>query len=326
MARPTRTSWLARGVASVLAGAALLLAGAPSAPAEDVAVTLDGLTAPVGLATDHARSRYWAVQATSGRLSVTAYGADGSVQGAAASRDTVTNVQALAHSNGHLYVGDVGGTREKVAVWDLMGPVPGADIFHADAIPLAYPDGARESAAIMVNASRRIFVVTKGKDPAIYSAPENPQVTNVAYPPAKPVLNKLTRVAAAPADVSDATFLLDGRAALRTPTAVVLLDGVSFARLGEQAVSDVQKGLSITQALDQQTVLSASSAGGKVVKIALPGGQPAKVVPVQATAAAPAPAAPQEAENPNAQTGTTIALVAAVVVALLAAAVVLVRR
>lgn len=90
-------------------------------------------------------------------------------------------------------------------------PLPGTRINRSITIALAYPDGAHD-AAILVNANQRLFVVTRGKNGAL-RRPEN-RGARAWQTTAAPV-NKLTRVAGAPEDVTDATVLVDGRFALR---------------------------------------------------------------------------------------------------------------
>lgn len=299
------------------------------AAAEETAFSFAGagMTNPVGMTTDPGHQRYWAIRSTSGRLSVQAFDAEGAKQGAATSRDSATSVQGLAFVDGQLFIGDVGGNRSQVTVYQMDTPVPGTEILRALAMPLGYPDGAHDAAAIMVNASQKVFVVTRGRGAAIYAAPDNPSIT---YPNGKAAaVNKLAKVADAPAaDVTDATFLIDGRIALRSASAgVIVLDPTSYAQLGTQEIAATQKGQALTQSLAPNALLAASGSDGSVVSVPIPGPAPAKPVATSTKK----PDAPPPTDEPNtdktfAQTGTTIALVAAMGVALLAAAVVLLKR
>lgn len=316
-------------LAAAVAVAALVGLAPTAATAEDVAFTFAGaaVTTPLGLATDHAHARYWAVQSSSGTLVVQAFDARGARVGSTRSRDRITNVQALAYTGGQLFIGDIGGTRERVAILQMDRPLPGTEINRSITIALAYPDGAHDAAAILVNANQRLFVVTRGKNAGLYAAPENPQALAPWQTTAAPV-NKLTRVAGAPEDVTDATVLVDGRFALRsTSQGVVVLDGATFATLGAQPVTVRQRGGGLTQSLDQGLLLAGAGADGSVVAVAIPGPAPAR--PTAASTRRPAEqvtATPPEADRSVAQTGTMVALVAAVGVALLGAGVVLVKR
>lgn len=315
-------------VAAIVAGVAL--AGpAPQAHAEDTAFTFAGaaITSPVGMATDHVNRRYWAIQASSGTLAVQAFDERGAKLGTTSSRDRVTNVQALSFSAQKLFIGDVGGSRERVTILEMDRPLPGTEINRSIAIGLGYPDGAHDSAAILADVNEKLFVVTRGAGAGLYAAPDDPQVLLPWVTGPAPV-NKLVRVADAPADVTDATFLVDGRIALRSASeGVVVLDGTTYQRLGTQPVTVAQKGGGLTQSLDQGVLLAGAGADGSVVKVAIPG-----VPPTQPTAAPTRRPAEQaqvtqpEENRSYEQTGTMVALVAAVGAALLAAAVVLVKR
>lgn len=199
-------------------GATLILIGATPAHAAEPEFTLSGYQAPVGLATDMERGRYWVLTSVSGTLTLHAYAADGSDEGSMNSRDSVTNMQALAFVDGQAYVGDVGGVRSQVNIYRVRDPWPGTEINHAKVHTFAYPDGSHQAAAILVDANHRMYVVTTGNDPGIYEAPKGAPSGETS---------DLKRVADAPADVTDGTVLEDGRIVLRprrrctpwTPTA-----------------------------------------------------------------------------------------------------------
>lgn len=296
-----------------------LLSGAPPVRAAE-AFTLDGRQAPVGMATDHDRERYWLLERTSGRLQLTGLGADGTLQGRMESRDTLTNAQALAFVDGEAWVGDIGGRRQEVSVYRVTQPWPGTEILHAPRHRLTYPDGPHDAAAILVDGDHRIHIVTRGQGAGIYRAPADPS-------PAEP--SGLERIADAPAeDVTDAVVLLDGRWVLRTPTTLITLDAASHATLGEAEIGVVEKGEAITQALTPGDVVTAAGPSGEVTSTTIPG-------PGPTASQAPRPPRPSavpviaEGSDPlrtHEQTGTTLALVAALVLAGLAAVFVLVRR
>ena len=281
-------------------------------------VTLPARSVPLGMATDHARERYWVLDSASGRLRLTAIAADGTVEGDFVSNDTLTNAQALAFADGSAYVGDVGGARARVTIYQVTEPWPGTDILRAVAYPLAYPDGRHDAAAIMVDARHRVYVITTGAGAGIYRAP---QTLGTDAP------NALERVADAPAGVTDATVLRDGRFVVRTPTAVIALDGDTFAPVGESAIGVTQRGQSLTESLDDGEVVTAAGGGGEVTVLAVPGPAPATAAPQPGAA----PAAPPRTDEPSStrtfdQVGTTASLLAALVVAVLAGVVVVARR
>jgi len=317
--RPRPVAPLRRFAAGVAALAARGVALAPAAAAEP-AFTLADARAPLGLATDHGRERYWVLSSSSGLLRLHAFGADGAAQGSMNSRDSVTNAQALAWVDEQAWVGDIGGRRSEVSVWLVPAPWPGTEINHAPRYRLAYPDGAHTASALLVDANQHVFVVTSGDEPGIYRAPDGMGTDSV---------NELTWVADAPDGVTDGVVLIDGRIVVRTATTVYTLDPTSYEVLGEAEIGEDQRGQSITQGLDQSTVLTAAGTGGEVTAVTVPGVAPAR--PTATTTRPPTTRRPVEAADPAdtrtfEQTGTTVAFVAGVALAVLAAAVVLVRR
>lgn len=288
---------------------------APPARADE-AFRLSARSAPLGLATDQARGRYWMLERSSGTLTLTALASNGTVEGQMTSRDSLTNAQALAFVGGQAYIGDVGGRRASVTIYQVTEPWPRTEILKAIPYALTYPDGPHEAAAILVDANHRLHVVTAGTRPGIYQAQENPP---------RDAASPLTRIADAPAGVTDATVLLDGRIVLRTSTKVSVLDGATRAPLGEVAVPVTERGQALTQGLGAGQVITAAGPAGEVSVLSIPGAAPTAAT-VQPTRRAPVTEAEPEATRTFEQTGTTVALVAALILAFLAAAVVMLRR
>lgn len=294
------------------------LLNAPPARAEE-AFRLQGTSAPLGLATDHARGRYWLLDKQSGRLTLTALGRDGAVQGQMNSRDSLINAQALAFDAGEAYVGDIGGRREQVTIYQVTEPWPGTEILKAIPYVLTYPDGPHDASAILVDSNHRLHVVTKGSNAGIYRAGENPSDTEP---------NPLTRVASAPEGITDGVVLLDGRLVLRTASRVFTLDPDTYATVGEVEVGVEQTGQAIAQGLGANEVITASGPEGQVTEVTVPGPAPSTSATPRATRA---PNVQSQASDPQAtrtfeQTGTTLAIVAALVLSALAASIVMVRR
>ena len=316
MPAPTHTRRLLFAAAAL---AAVLTAATPAYAAEP-AFELGASAAPLGMGTDAARDRYWVLNDRSGQLALHAWTGGGGDEGRMNSRDRVTNVQAMAFVGGEAWVGDIGGRRSEVTIYRLTEPWPGTEVVRAPAYRYTYPDGQQSSLAMMVDATLRIFVVTSGDRPGIYAAPESldadsPQV--------------LVRVADAPAGVTDATVLPDGRWVLRTASTLYTLDPVSYATIGEAEIGVEEKGQALAPTVDGTGVLTGAGARGVLNVHAVPGPAPATAAPTPAPPKAPVPA-PPEAESVEpatyAQIGTTTAIVAALVVAVLSAIVVLLRR
>ena len=295
-----------------------LLSGAPPARAAEV-FRLDVRTAPVGMATDFERSRYWLLDRATGGLSVTAVAADGTVQGTMTSRDKLEEATGLAYDAGELYVGDVGGEREQVIVYQILEPWPATDILEAVPFVLTYPDGPQEGVAILIDRDGRLHVVTGGENPGLYAAPTAPSASEP---------NALERIADAPADVTDATVLRDGRWALRTADTVTVVDARTRETVAEAAIGVEQEGQVMAEGLSGDVLLTALGPDGAVTSTSIPGPRPtATPAPARTRAAAPRPVVPEEeATRTFDQTGTTVALGAAAALAVLAGLVVLVRR
>ena len=316
-------------VVAIVAATAVLGAGAASAEESAFSFPEGTVTAPVGMATDHAARRYWAVQGATGTLTVQTFDAEGDRAGSVSSRDRVTSVQGLAFTAQQLFIGDVGGRRQRVTILKMDRPVPGTQINRSIAIALEYPDGAHDAAAIMADADQKLFVVTRGQGAGLYAAPDDPSAVmpwQTAAPGAK--ANPLTRVGEAPPDVTDASFLVDGRIALRSASrGVVVLDPATFAEVASQAVTVEQKGLALTQSLDQRAVLVAAGPEGAVTSLAVPGVPPARPTAMASRRASePTVVSEEPVDRTYEQTGTSVALGAAAALALLAAAVALLRR
>lgn len=310
---------LVRRFGAALLTTGLLLTASPTVGAEaafDLAET--GVTQPVGMATDHHRERYWVVANNPGALlTLHALDGEGRYEGRMRSRDAVRNVQAIAFVFDQMFVGDVGGNRETVTIYVVTSPWPATEINHARQIKLTYPDGAHDSAAIFVDADARIHVVTRSKPAAIYAAPAQPSESDP---------NQLERVADAPEGVRDASVLLDGRVALRTADQVYLLDPDDWDVVAEVPIDGPQRGMSLTESLGQHVLLTAADAEGAVVEIAVPGRDTPEPSPTLTRAPVQVvPADPGDTRTFQ-QTGTVVAVVAALVVALASAAVVLVKR
>ncbi len=110
----------------------------------------------------------------------------------------------------YLFVGDIGDNGKKrstIFVHRVREPDPGtaSGALAYTTYELRYPDGAHNAEGMMVNpVSGRLYIVTKNKgaNGGIYAAPTTLSTTSV---------NVLTKVATAPAGMSDAVFLQDGK-------------------------------------------------------------------------------------------------------------------
>ena len=279
----------------VAAGASVMLIGLlPStAAAEDtVAFTMKDprIVQPSGLARDVAAGLYWTTD--SGAAGGVAYGitASGIVRGTLSYRAQPVDVEALALVDDQLYVADIGdekGNRAFVTVYLFANPRASGLTVTYHAFDFAYPDGPHDAEALLVDDTGQMFIVTKtAKQGAIYEAPAVPSRTTV---------NQLTRVASAPAGVTDGTFLPDGgKIALRTEKAVYLLDPSTYEITASADVPAQAAGRSLAVGLDDDSLLVGGQ--GKQAKVyAVP-------LPTSLRAGSPSPTA---SASPTAGPGDT---------------------
>lgn len=298
---------------SAATAAAVVLLALSTAPAWAAGFTIADtrLDKPSGMAADIERQRYWVVTDDPGRLTAYAVDGAGTALGRFQSFDEVRAVEGIAVRGRAVYFGDVGGRRSTVSVLRAYGPVPDTTVRQALSYKLTYPDGPHDSEAIAVGADERIVVVTKAASKAgIYRAPANPSDT---------AASRLERIADAPANVTDATYLADGRLALRSATTAWVLDA-SFKVMATQPITGQANGAALAQRLDGQALL----AGGlQVVDLPL---KAAGNEPLPTPTPTPTPsAAPVQEVSATQQAGTTMGVLAASVVAVLAALVVLLK-
>ncbi len=154
----------------------------------------------------------------------------------------------------YLYIGDIGDNGKKrpsIFVHRVKEPKPSkpSGSLTYKTYEFRYPDGAHNAEGLMVEpGSHRIYIVTKGKkvEGAIYRAPSTLSTTSV---------NTLTKVATAPAGMSDAVFLTDGRFVLRGYNNGWLYDHIGATPTGFVLPL---KGESITHAWNKHNVFVGS--------------------------------------------------------------------
>ena len=199
----------------------------------------------------------------------------------------VVDVEALAITpGGRLLVADIGdnaGTREVPRIFWFDEPALGETSGSWASWELSYPDGPHNAESIAVDPrSGRVLVVTKESDGAVYALPAKPSRQGV---------NRLERLAAAPAVATDAVFLADGSAlAVRTYTRLVLLDPTTWRPIGSSPLPLQRQGETI-----------ALAPGGAGLLVGSEGSRsPVQQVAVPATTAVPTPTAtPSSATSPT---------------------------
>ncbi len=252
-----------RRVGLLLVAAVLCMIVPGLAAAEDtVAFTIKDarITESSGLAVDSTGNIYWTVNDSGDRGVAYGIGLDGEVQGSLNFRAQPVDVEAVAVHKDRLYVGDIGdnnGRRSFVRVFYFNNPRANGLTVTYHAFDFRYPDGPHDAEALLVNDSGRLFIVTKGKDGAIYAAPRKPDRQGV---------NELKKVGAAPSEVTDGTFLPGGdKVALLTYSSVSVIDASTYEVLASSPIPPQPQAESLTLSLDEQSLLVGSE--GKKSKV-----------------------------------------------------------
>jgi hypothetical protein len=298
------------------AAAGLLWAAAPGAWADEPAfrVADPAVAAVAGLARDPDNGLWWLAQPGDGP-STTVVGVDAAGQTAArlTFQAACPRASAVAWQTGVLFVGDLGDPeRQRASVW-LYG-LPAADAAGDRDVPyeaweLAYDDGPHDAQALLAEPSGRLLIVTTGPDAGFYALPADLAADGP---------NRLTRVGDAPAGVTDGLSLSDELMALRTESAVLVLDAASFAVRAEAPVDTPGDGLALSA--DGTALLLSGRGPGAVVATA--------PVPTDRLEPAPVPAAsaPPAAAEEFSRSGTFMMLGAAAVLAVCAGLLAFLRR
>jgi hypothetical protein len=241
--------------------AALLLAlvcvtTVPSfAAAATVAFTIrdSRITKSSGLARDLAGKRYWTVNDSGDPGTAYALNSRGAVTGTLRYRAKPIDVEAVATFGSRLYLADIGDkarSRQFVTIYFFDRAKPASGTVPYRSYDFAYPDGKHDAETLLVDGTGRLYIVTKGKKGGIYAAPGQPS---------RQALNRLFRVGAAPAYVTDGVFLPgDRKIALRTYVSVDVVDAISYRTVARAATPKQPQGESIAVGLDGSSLLVGS--------------------------------------------------------------------
>lgn len=308
----TRRSWPRRSrsaSALVALGCAWGLSAGPAA-AVDLTITTDKkLGTPVGMAADLDNDCYWVTDGSPSTVhSLLALDKTGKEVHRVRWEPAFHDVEAMAWANGVLYVADIGDEKTRRRGIRVMSPTPTAasqSTYYE--WMFTYPDGAHDAKAMAVSPKGSFYIVTDGPHPAIYRS--GPQVSRTES-------NPLEKVADAPAGVKDATFLPDGsRLAVLTDHEVRVVDAYSWKTVANAAFSG---GQTITTDTTQKTLEIATS-GNKVRGIDFPTTL-TSISPTPSSTPSAKARATQASGKPTskARSGTFIAVLGAVAVALCA--------
>ena len=284
--RPRSTTPLTRAASrlGLLLLAVVFFAIVPTAAGakDTVAFTINDsrITESSGLAVDYAGYLYWTVNDSDYRGVVYGIGLDGTVRGTLNFRAQPRDVEAVAMCKNRLYVADIGDNnarRRFVRVYIFTNPRPDGLTVTYHAYDFRYPDGPHDAETLLINDCCRLFIVTKGREAAIYEAPANPERQGV---------NELEQVGLAPSNVTDGTFLPGGdRIALLTYSSVEVIDATNYEFMASVPIPSQPRAESLTLNLDQSSLLVGSEGkNSKVYSMRVPGEPgPAKQEPCEAS-------------------------------------------
>lgn len=320
-----------RRAAGVVAALLLLLAlGAPGAFADTVAFTWSDtrITAPVGLATDLDHSLYWTANSTADKkTSVFAVGTDGRVRATMTYAQSTTGVIAVGYDSRNLYALDKSPKANtlRLSYMTLSSlVVDGSLAFHF--YELVVPEAGQTIMALIIEPNNQFYVVAASGH--VYKAPAKPSLAGT---------NRLTKVSDGTGPVTGGYYDAAQKAAvLRQASNIVVADPTSFATTSTVPAPAQTGARGVARALDGESYLLIGQGNGTSVlsvggSSSTPSATPSEettpsptpsVAPTSTAVATPSPFHPDLLFGP----GTRLALGGALVLALLAGVVALVRR
>ncbi|PIF01905.1 MAG: hypothetical protein CR979_01705 [Propionibacterium sp.] len=315
--------------------AVLLLLPWPVYAQETISLDIPEITGLVG---DPKHKVYWATTEAGGKVS--SLSKSGQQLTEISYEAKTKSVTALSLANKSLYIGDLGGMREKVQILKLA--TLDADESKVISWQLSYPDGEHDSKAFAVSPKGNIYLITTGNNPAIYRATGDAGDDT-----------ELSRVTKAPAGVTDAVFLSDGKhLALRTVDQVLIINAYEWETTASSYIVPQEGGEAMALSLDKEQLLLSNTNDAVIIDIPKkidnnrpeapePSAEPTQE-PTQTTKPAEPSTSPaaQNPDNGNAappvatstdadsvsRLGTFTAIGAAILISVGAAAVVFVRR
>ncbi|MEV6282229.1 hypothetical protein [Kribbella sp. NPDC051770] len=269
----------------------------PPAPKKRFTIRDDRVDQSSGLArSQNYEGVWWTVNDSGGSAEVVGIDNAGKVQAVLGLKPPVKDVEAIAvDKGGTIYVADIGDnkkSRDMVEIFTFPEPSNLEDVeavkFHR--YDFEYPDGPHDAETLLIDPeSRRLFIVTKvtsGKA-GIYAAPEEPSIEGT---------NELTKIADAPAGVTDGIFLPDGsQAVLRSQTDIATVEWSDEPNVIARTATPTAQGDSIALS-DSGNALLIGNKSSAIYEIAVPTRKPA------ATPTTPKPTQPQAADPTDSST------------------------
>jgi hypothetical protein len=189
---------------------------------------------------------------------------DGAVKAVLTFKASVQDVEALAIDNGTIYIADIGdnkSSRQMISVYTIPEPAKLENqsvMFHQ--YDFVYPDGAHDAETLLIQPdTHRFYFVTKvaqGKG-GFYAAPEQASRKGT---------NDLTRLADAPAGITDGTFLPDGKSlVLRSYVDIALLTWTPRPTVQARAAVPLAQGESVAAGPSATSLVVGSEGANSVV-------------------------------------------------------------
>lgn len=252
----------------------------------------DRISGSSGLATDPVNRVYWTMNDVGDPGVIYALNRAGKTVGTLRYDAAPTDVEAIAYSNGRLYLGDTGGNRQKrtvITVYEFTRPRPDDSRQSFRTLQFSYPDGPHDTEAMLVDARGRFTFVTKGEERGeIFTAPA--ELSDSAP-------NPLTRVGEAPQYVTDGTVLADGAMILRSYVGVFRIDPATYQLVAGAGTPSLKQGESVTAPLSGSGLLIGSEGKrSEVLRVPVP-----STLGVLPTIAPPESPAPSESATPSPQ-------------------------
>ncbi|MDX6247010.1 MAG: hypothetical protein QOF10_370 [Kribbellaceae bacterium] len=239
---------------------------------------------------------WWTVNDSGDTARVFGINASGKVKMVLSFKAPVKDVEAIAvDRDGMIYIADIGdnkSNRDMIEVYTIPEPAQLQDEpsvkFHR--YDFKYPDGAHDAETLLIEPeTKQMFFVTKvasGKG-GYYAAPEQASRQGT---------NQLTKLADAPAGVTDGTFMPDGqRVVLRSYVDVASVDWGTTPMLVGRDPAPLAQGESVAVGPSGDDLLIGSEGKGSVV-------YQVRVPPRKAAASPSATATPKAAAGDTSQT------------------------
>ncbi|TDO49072.1 hypothetical protein EV643_10641 [Kribbella sp. VKM Ac-2527] len=209
---------------------------------------------------------WWTVNDSGDTARVFGINANGKVKAVLSFNAPVRDVEAISvDREGTIYIADIGdnrSTRETIEVYTIPEPAELADEENVKyrRYDFEYPDGAHDAETLLIAPeTNQMYFVTKVKSGkgGFYAAPEEASRQGT---------NELTKLADAPAGITDGTFMPDGqRVVLRTYLDIATVAWGAKPAVVGRAAMPLAQGESVAVGTTTNTVLVGSEGSNSAV-------------------------------------------------------------